>query len=80
MEHKDPTYPPLEIGTLLRDGHKVGIVYREIKSGTWSNQPLFNWKTNYEIYYDDGTICVMGEDTLYRLISSGRVEILEDKK
>jgi len=71
---------PFAIGTLIRDGVKVGIIYREIKSGTWSSQPLFNWRINYEIYYDDGTVCVMGGDTLRRLISSGRVEILEAKK
>ena len=71
---------PFDIGTLIRDRDKVGIIYREIKSGTWSDQPLFNWKTNYEIYYDDGSVCIMGGDTLERLIQSGRIEILEDKR
>lgn len=71
---------PFKIGTLIRDREKVGIIYREIKSGTWTDQPLFNWKTNYEIYYDDGSICVMGGDTLERLIKLGRIELLEDKK
>ena len=65
------------IGTLIRDGNKVGIIYKEIKSGTWSKQPLFNWRTNYEIYYDDGSVCVMGLDTLERLIEDGKVEILK---
>jgi len=68
------------VGTLIRDGEKVGIIYREIQSGTWTEQPLFNWKTNYEIYYDDGTVCVMGGDTLERLLNAGRIEILENKK
>jgi len=71
---------PFKIGTLIRDGDKVGLIYREIKSGTWTDQPLFNWKTNYEIYYDDGSVCVMGGDTLERLIKSGKIEILEEKK
>jgi len=66
------------LGTLIRDGEKVGIIYREIKCGTWSEQPLFNWKNNYEIYYDDGTVCVMGGTTLQRLISAGRIEILKE--
>jgi len=70
----------ITIGTLIRDGKKVGIVYREIKSGTWSEEPLFNWRTNYEIYYDDGSSVVMGGDTLKRLVASGRVEILVDAK
>lgn len=69
-----------KIGTLIRDRDKVGIIYREIKQGTWTDQPLFNWKTNYEIYYDDGTVCIMGSDTLERLISSGVVELLGEKK
>tara|TARA_R110002110_G_scaffold3150_1_gene16189 strand:- start:587 stop:820 length:234 start_codon:yes stop_codon:yes gene_type:complete len=77
MESKTNPFP---VGTLIRDGDKVGLIYREIQSGTWSEQPLFNWRINYEIYYDDGTICVMGGDTLHRLIQSGRVEILEVKK
>ena len=66
------------LGTLIRDRNKVGIIYREIKQGTWTAQPLFNWKTNYEIYYDDGSVCIMGSDTLTRLVESGKIEILEE--
>ena len=77
MENNCVSFP---IGTLIRDGDKVGIIYREIKSGTWSEEPLFNWRTNYEIYYDDGSVCVMGGDTLDRLLKAGKVELLEDKK
>jgi hypothetical protein len=77
MENKKPS---VTIGTLIRDGIKVGIIYREIKSGTWSEEPLFNWRTNYEIYYDDGSICVMGSDTLERLIDLGKIELLGEKK
>jgi hypothetical protein len=68
------------VGTLIRDRNKVGMIYREIKQGTWTDQPLFNWKTNYEIYYDDGTVCVMGGDTLERLVSSGAIELLDEEK
>jgi len=70
----------LSVGALIRDGDRVGLIYREIKSGTWTEQPMFNWRTNYEIYYEDGTICIMGSDTLERLISSGKVELLELEK
>jgi len=77
MESKSRPFP---IGTLIRDGLKVGIIYREIKSGTWNAQPLFNWRTNYEIYYDDGSVCVMGSDTLHRLITAGKIELLESQK
>jgi len=69
----------VKIGTLIQDGKRVGIIYREIKSGTWTEQPLFNWKTNYEIFYDDGNVVVMGGDTLRRLVEKGQIEILEEK-
>ncbi len=71
------TYP---IGLLIRDGDKIGMIYREIKSGTWTDQPMFNWRTNYEIYYDDGTVCIMGSDTIKRLIESGKIEVIEERK
>tara|TARA_R100001079_G_C4429112_1_gene143333 strand:- start:929 stop:1162 length:234 start_codon:yes stop_codon:yes gene_type:complete len=69
----------VKLGTLIQDGKRVGIIYREIKSGTWTEQPLFNWKTNYEIFYDDGNVVVMGGDTFKRLVENGQIEILEDK-
>ena len=69
-----------KIGTLIRDRQRIGILYREIKQGTWTDQPLFNWKTNYEIYYDDGTVCIMGSDTLQRLVDAGKIEILGSVK
>ena len=68
------------LGTLIRDKGRIGIIYREIKSGTWSDQPLFNWKTNYEIFYEDGTICVMGFDTINRLIKNGTIELITEEK
>ena len=70
--------PSIPLGTLIRDGNRIGVIYREIKCGTWTDKPLFNWRTNYEIYYEDGSICIMGSDTLDRLIDVGRIEILGD--
>ena len=70
----------VSVGTLIRDGKKIGIIYREIQSGTWSEQPLFNWRVNYEIYYDDGTVCIMGSDTIERLIEIGKIEVIEGKE
>ena len=67
---------PIPLGTLIRDGDRIGMIYREIKSGTWTDQPLFNWRTNYEIYYEDGSVCVMGSDTLDRLIQTGKIELI----
>ena len=78
INQQEPVIFPL--GTLIRDGEKIGMIYREIKSGTWSEQPLFNWRTNYELYYEDGSVCVMGSDTLERLIKSGRIELIGEEK
>ena len=79
MEDNNKSLVTFPIGTLLRDGDRIGIVYREIKSGTWTDQPLFNWRTNYEIYYDDGSVCVMGGDTIQRLIETGHMELIEER-
>ena len=68
------------VGFLVSFGDKIGIIYREIKSGTWTEEPLFNWRTNYEIFYDDGTVCVMGSDTINRLIERGRIELIKDSE
>lgn len=76
----DKSKEDFKIGTLIRDGDKVGIIYRQIKSGTWTEQPLFNWRSNYEIYYDDGSICIMGGDTLNRLVRTGQIELLGEEK
>tara|TARA_Y100000034_G_scaffold132722_1_gene196375 strand:+ start:879 stop:1115 length:237 start_codon:yes stop_codon:yes gene_type:complete len=73
----DDSLPLFKIGTLIRDGDKIGIIYREIKSGTWTEEPLFNWRTNYEIFYEDGTVCVMGSDTIARLVDMGKIEVIE---
>ena len=80
MENNRPPALAYPLGTLIRDGNKIGIIYREIKSGTWSDQPLFNWRTNYEIYYEDGSVCVMGSETLDRLIQNGKIELIEEEK
>ncbi len=79
LENNQPEPITFPIGTLIRDGEKIGMIYREIKSGTWTDQPLFNWRTNYESFYEDGSVCVMGSDTLDRLIKSGKVELIEDQ-
>jgi hypothetical protein len=77
---KPYNYNKLPIGLLIRDGDRIGFIYREIKSGTWSEYALFNWKINYEIYYDDGSVCIMGSETIKRLIKSGKIEIIGEKK
>jgi roadblock/LC7 domain-containing protein len=65
------------VGRLIMDGDKVGLIVNEIKSGTWSEEPLFNWTTSYEIKYADGDYCVMTSGSLDRLIKKGKVVLLE---
>ena len=67
-----------KVGTLLKDMGKLGVVYRMIESGTLETQaPIIKWRFNYEIYYFDGGVTVMGHETLRRLIESGAIEILQ---
>ena len=67
------------IGTIILDNGKLGIIVNEIKSGTWSEEPLFNWTTSYEIKYSDGDTCVMTETSFKRLVKRGQIKILEDE-
>jgi len=79
-DYNDNITKTFPIGTLIKDGEKIGIIYREIKSGTWTDQPLFNWRVNYEIFYDDGTVCIMGSDTIERLMELGKIEVIEKEE
>ena len=50
----------LEVGTLIEDIGKLGVISRVITSGTLqTNNDLIKWRNNYEIYYADGTIAIM---------------------
>lgn len=67
----------LEVGTLIEDMGKLGVISRVITSGTLqTNNDLIKWRNNYEIYYADGTIAIMGESTLHRLIMKGDIKLL----
>jgi len=70
----------IKVGTMLIDNDKLGIVISEIKSGTWSEEPWFNWTTSYEIKYSDGDRCIMTKHSLTRLVDSGKIVILHGKK
>ena len=67
----------IKVGTMLLDDEKLGIITNEIKSGTWTEEPLFNWTTSYEIKYADGNICIMTEESLRRLIARGKIKLLD---
>ena len=69
-----------DVGTLIWDMGKIGVICRLIETGKLNTiNAMINWRFNYEIYYVDGSITVMGHDTLERLISSGTVYLLEDE-
>jgi hypothetical protein len=67
----------IKVGLILLDDDKLGIITNEIKSGTWTEEPLFNWTTSYEIKYADGDVCIMTETSLRRLIKKGKIVILD---
>lgn len=68
------------VGTLIWDMGKIGVICRLIETGKLNTaNAMINWRFNYEIYYVDGTITVMGHDTLERLIQSGTIYLLDDE-
>ena len=67
----------LKEGTLIEDMGKLGIISKVITSGTLTtDNDIIKWRNNYEIYYADGTIAILGESTLHRLIEKGDVKVL----
>ena len=67
----------IKVGTLIDDMGKVGVITKVITSGTLkTDNEIIKWRNNYEIYYSDGTVAILGEGTLHRLIARGDVKIL----
>ena len=67
----------LKVGTLIEDMGKLGVISKVLTSGTLEvENDLIKWRNNYEIYYADGTVSILGESTLHRLIARGDVKIL----
>jgi hypothetical protein len=67
----------LELGTLIVDNGKIGIVTKILTSGTLNtDHDLIKWRNNYEVYYSDGSFSIIGEATLHRLIERGEVKML----
>tara|TARA_R110000824_G_scaffold46748_8_gene133986 strand:- start:201 stop:443 length:243 start_codon:yes stop_codon:yes gene_type:complete len=70
-----------EVGTLLDDMGKLGVISRLIKSGSLDvEMPLIKWRVNYEVYYQDGIISIIGHETLNRLIEEKKVRILHQPR
>ncbi len=75
-----PNDPILSPGTLIKDMGKLGVIYRVIDSGTLDTAlSVINWRTNYEIYYFDGVITIMGHLTLKRLLETKDIIVVDNK-
>ena len=70
-----------KIGTLIDDKGKIGVIYRIIEAGTLDTMSaIIDWRLNYEIYYLDGNITIMGHNTISRLIDSGVLRFLNSEE
>ena len=68
-----------EIGTLIQDQGKVGIIKKIIDANTkLTGNKLFDLRKNYEIYYYDGHIGYLGCKSLVRLVTAGYIKVLYD--
>ena len=65
------------LGKLILDGDKLGVIINSIKAGEMIEDVAFSFTTSYDIKDTDGTTCVMAESSLRRLMSMGRIVILE---
>tara|TARA_R110000824_G_scaffold84469_2_gene210679 strand:+ start:416 stop:649 length:234 start_codon:yes stop_codon:yes gene_type:complete len=66
-----------EVGTLLMDMGKVGVISKIIQSGALNTDvAAIKWRLNYEICYIDGDTQVIGECTLIKLIGKGIIKVL----
>ena len=67
-----------EVGTLISDTGKLGVVTRILKSGALQTEfSLIRWRVNYEICYLDGDIQIIGEETFRKLIEQNVIVLLQ---
>ena len=77
MKNEKDIFDGIEVGTLIEDLGKIGIVVRKLQSGTLEIElPLIKWRVNYELFYQDGMITVMAEATMRRLMEEGKIKII----
>jgi len=70
-------YEELKVGTLLNDMGKIAVITRVIKSGALETKSsLINWRVNYEIVYSDGTIAIIGSESLKRMIKADIIKVI----
>ena len=77
MESHDEYEFKYEVGTLIEDTGKIGIITKTLASGALkTNVSAIKWRNNYEISYNDGDIQIIAEKTFMKLIASGVIKIL----
>jgi|OM-RGC.v1.033963370 hypothetical protein len=65
------------VGTLIEDGGKVGIISRITEIGDLPlGSPMISWRINYEIYYSDGLVMVVGQKSFQRLVDKHLIKVL----
>jgi len=68
-----------EVGTLIEDTGKIGIITKTLASGALkTNISAIKWRNNYEISYNDGDVQIIAERTFMKLIESGVIKILSE--
>ncbi len=66
-----------EVGTLIEDSGKIGIITRTLASGALKTDiSAIKWRNNYEISYNDGDVQIIAEKTFIKLIDVGVIKIL----
>ena len=67
----------LEIGTLISDNNKIGVVTKVLEMGTLDAcLDIIKWRANYEIHYVDGVVSILGCVTVDRLVKEDRIQII----
>tara|TARA_Y100001938_G_C7985756_1_gene376794 strand:- start:652 stop:942 length:291 start_codon:yes stop_codon:yes gene_type:complete len=68
----------LQIGTLIRDNDRIGIITKVIEVGQLNAKvPIISWRANYEITYTDGTTLLLSCKALEAMIANDVVEVYE---
>ena len=67
----------LEVGTLISDNDKLGVITKVIEMGTLDVEiDIINWRANYEIHYTDGMVSILGCATVDRLVKEKKIKII----
>ena len=74
---EDDRFTKWEIGTVIEDMGKIGIISKIIPYGAMNTDiSAIKWRTNYEITYVDGDVQVIAESTFTKLTRRGDIKIL----